>query len=63
MLSYLAKKLIESLIILFTLSIVIYYMLGLMPGDPIELLITSRPNIKTEDIARLKKIYGLDQPI
>lgn len=63
MIFYLTKKGIESVIILFILSIVVYYMLGLMPGDPIELLITSRPNIKTEDVARLKKIYGLDQPI
>lgn len=63
MVFYLTKKLIESVVILFILSIVVYYMLGLMPGDPIELLVTSRPNIKTEDVARLKKIYGLDQPI
>lgn len=63
MIFYLTKKGIESVLILFILSIVVYYMLGLMPGDPIELLITSRPNIKTEDVARLKKIYGLDQPI
>ncbi len=38
-------------------------MLGLMPGDPIDLLITSRPDIKSEDIIRLKKIYGMDQPL
>jgi len=60
---YLGKKLVESLLILFILSIVVYYMLSLMPGDPIELLVTSRPNIKAEDVVRLKKIYGLDQPI
>jgi len=38
-------------------------MLGLMPGDPVELLITANPKIKAEDIARLKKVYGLDKPI
>jgi len=34
-----------------------------MPGDPVELLITANPKIKAEDIARLKKVYGLDKPI
>ena len=49
--------------ILMVLSVAVYYALGLMPGDPIDLLITANPKIKIEDIARLKKIYGLDQPI
>ena len=38
-------------------------MLGLMPGDPIDLLIGANPKVTKEDIVRLKKIYGLDQPI
>ncbi|MBI4040581.1 MAG: ABC transporter permease [Deltaproteobacteria bacterium] len=63
MFAYLARRLIQSLFILFGLSVVIYYSLALMPGDPIDLLITSNPNVKVEDIARLRKQYGLDQPI
>ncbi|HBQ20497.1 MAG: diguanylate cyclase [Deltaproteobacteria bacterium GWA2_38_16] len=63
MLLYLSRRFFQTLFILFILSIVIYYMLGLMPGDPVELLITANPKIKAEDIARLKKVYGLDKPI
>lgn len=63
MLFYLFRRLAQALFILLILSMVVYYMLGLMPGDPIDLLITSNPKIKAEDIERLKKIYGLDQPI
>ncbi len=33
-----------------------------MPGDPLDILISSNPKITSEDIARLKKIYGLDRP-
>ena len=33
-----------------------------MPGDPLDILISSNPKISSEDIQRLKKIYGLDQP-
>lgn len=63
MILYVGKRLFQTVLILFLLSIVFYYSLGLMPGDPIELLITSNPKVKVEDIARLKKLYGLDQPI
>jgi peptide/nickel transport system permease protein len=34
----------------------------LMPGDPVELMIQSNPKITSEDIARLRDLYGLDQP-
>lgn len=33
-----------------------------MPGDPLELMIASNPKITSEDVLRLKEIYGLDQP-
>ncbi len=38
-------------------------LLGLMPGDPVDLLISADPNLSSEDAARLKAIYGLDQPL
>ncbi len=63
MILYLGKRLFQTIFILFLLSIAFYYSLGLMPGDPIDLLITANPKIKVEDIARLRKLYGLDQPI
>ncbi|MFQ5914766.1 MAG: ABC transporter permease [Nitrospinota bacterium] len=59
----LLKRFVHMLGVLVILSIVLYYMLGLMPGDPVDLLITSRPNITAEDIANLRRLYGLDQPI
>lgn len=34
----------------------------LMPGDPVEILISSNPKITSEDVERLRKLYGLDQP-
>jgi peptide/nickel transport system permease protein len=35
----------------------------LMPGDPVELMIQSNPKITSEDISRLRQLYGLDQPV
>ncbi len=45
------------------MSYAIYGLMGLMPGDPIDLMITSDPNMTTEGAARLRTLYGLDRPI
>ena len=38
-------------------------LLGLMPGDPVDLLISADPRLTAADAARIKAAYGLDQPI
>lgn len=60
---FLVDRLLQSIVVILVLSFVIYAMIGLMPGDPIDLMITANPDFTSEDAARLKKLYGLDQPI
>jgi len=48
--------------ILAGLSFVLFGLLSAMPGDPVDLLITSNPSVKPEDVVRLKKLRGLDKP-
>lgn len=60
---YLAGRLIQTLLVLFLLSAATYGLLGLMPGDPVDLLTGADPDITPADIARLKVLYGLDRPI
>ncbi len=48
--------------ILVGLSAVLFGLLSAMPGDPVEMLITANPRVKPEDVARLKRLRGLDQP-
>jgi len=60
---YIAQRLAESAIVLLIMSFVIYGLIGLMPGDPIDLMITADPNLTAEDQARLRALYGLDRPI
>jgi peptide/nickel transport system permease protein len=60
---YLLQRLAEVLIVLWIMSFVIYGLIGLMPGDPIDLMLSADPNITTEDAARLKALYGLDRPL
>ncbi len=63
MFRYTAARILQSLIVLLILSFAVYGMIGLMPGDPIDLMIQSNPNLTPADAKRLKAIHGLDQPL
>lgn len=63
MTGFLFQRLGQALLVLAIMSFVIYALIGLMPGDPIDLMITADPHITAEDAQRLRSLYGLDQPI
>ena len=60
---FLLQRLIESLLVLWLMSFLVYLLIGLMPGDPIDLMISADPNLSSADAQRLREIYGLDQPL
>ncbi len=60
---FLLGRLIQSAAVLLAMSFVVYGLIGLMPGDPIDLMISSDPRMTSEDAQRLREIYGLDQPL
>lgn len=60
---YLLGRLVQSVVVLLLMSFVIYALIGLMPGDPIDLMISANPKLTPTDAARLKALYGLDKPI
>jgi peptide/nickel transport system permease protein len=60
---FLAIRLVEALVVLVVMSLVIYALIGLMPGDPVDLMLSSDPRVRPEDVARLKSLYGLDRPL
>ena len=59
---FLAGRLAQSLIVLSVMSFAIYGLIGLMPGDPIDLMISANPELTPEDAKRLKALHGLDRP-
>lgn len=59
---YLAERLLQSVVVLAVMSFVIYGLMWLMPGDPIDLMISADPKMTSEDAARLRDLYGLDRP-
>ena len=60
---YIIGRLLESVLVLALMSFVIYALIALMPGDPIDIMVQSNPDLTPEDAARLKALYGLDKPI
>jgi len=60
---FVLDRLIQSAVVLAVMSFIIYWLMGLMPGDPIDLMINADPRLTPEDAQRLRALYGLDQPI
>ncbi len=60
---FILRRTIQALVVLLIMSFVIYSLIGLMPGDPIDVMIASNPGATPEVVAHLRAIYGLDQPI
>ena len=60
---FIASRVWQAALVLLVMSFVIYSLIGLMPGDPLDIMIASNPGATPEVVARLRVIYGLDQPI
>jgi peptide/nickel transport system permease protein len=63
LLRYFSHRVVEAGVLLLLMSFVIYILLGLMPGDPIDIMASGDPEMNADDIARLKALYGLDRPL
>ena len=61
MLAYTAKRFARALVTLFLLMTVVFFVLKLVPGDPISVSIG--PGGTPEVVAALKAKYGLDKPV
>ncbi len=60
---FILRRLGQTALVLLVMSFVIYGLIGLMPGDPLDIMMASTPGISPEAVARLRLIYGLDQPL
>ena len=56
-------RLLQVIAVIAIMSFVVYALIGLMPGDPIDLMISSNPHLTPADAVRLKALYGLDKPL
>src|SRR5688500_19411508 len=59
---YLVRRLLIALPVLFGISLVLFTILALAPGDPFEELATT-PNVPASVRQNLRVQYGLDDPV
>ncbi len=62
MLNYILRRLLIALPSLLGISVVLFTVLALAPGDPFEELATN-PNVPAEVRMMLRKQFGLDDPV
>jgi peptide/nickel transport system permease protein len=60
---YLVTRLAQILVTLTIMSAIVYLLIGLMPGDPIDLMISGTPKMTADDAKRLRALYGVDRPL
>ena len=63
MFAYTLRRLVQIIPLMFAASVVIFTLLALQPGDPLDELRQQNPRITLEQFNQLKRAYGLDQPI
>ena len=63
MTNFLIRRVIQSSILLFFISMLIYVILNIVPGGPFDLLRNSNPRITQSHIDRLNALLDLDKPL
>lgn len=56
-------RIAASLATVAAVSLLVFMLMGLMPGDPVDLLAAGNPNMTAADAAALRERYGLDRPL
>jgi peptide/nickel transport system permease protein len=60
--AYILRRLLQTVVVIGLLSFFCYYLMTLMPGDPVDEMIAANPQITSVDAERLRQLHGLDQP-
>jgi peptide/nickel transport system permease protein len=63
MAAFLTRRLLGIFVVLAAMSFIVFMLIGLMPGDPIDIMIASNPELTPADGERLKRLHGLDLPL
>lgn len=61
MLEYIIRRILMMIPVLLGVSILVFLMIHLIPGDPVELMLGD--SAKASDVERLRQDLGLDKPL
>ncbi len=62
MVAYVARRFLQALPVLFGVTFVVFLLLYVTPGDPVELYMGQAGTVSPEEIARIRQEFGLDRP-
>jgi peptide/nickel transport system permease protein len=62
-LRYTLSRLAQAIVVMLVMSFLLFVLIGLMPGDPIETMFEGNPALTPELVAQMRELYGLDQPV
>ena len=63
MTTYVARRLLDLLIVLLGVSIIVFLMIRLIPGDAVEIMLGANTDITPERVDAIRRRLGLHQPI
>ena len=63
MLRYVGKRLLQAVPVLIGVSILVFLLIHLIPGDPVLVMLQGSPNVTPEMIAEVRRNLGLDVPL
>jgi len=66
MTAYIIRRLLIAIIILFLVTLIVFFSIRLLPGDPLVIFLgqqASQGGISTAELDRLREEYGLNDPI
>ncbi len=63
MLRYTLSRLAQAVLVMAVMSFLLFMLIGLMPGDPIETMFEGNPALTPELVEQMRQLYGLDQPL
>lgn len=63
MLTYLTKRILLLIPLMLGITLITFSVIHLAPGEPVEMQMAMNPKVGKEARDRLRKFYGLDQPL
>lgn len=61
--AYLLRRGLETMASVLLVAFLLFALVDLMPGDPIDLMLQADPRLTSADAARLRALHGLDRPL
>jgi len=60
---YFIRRLLINIPVLFVITVIVFLLINLAPGDPLDFYVNEEVGITREDLAYLEERFGLDDPL